>query len=226
MKNRSIFSLTAFLALALTACPGGTGGSGTPALTSISGQISNWLTGKTGTLGTLVSSSGGQSPVQTQATIDASGNFKIDLPSTDAMAPLISAGSVTNPCAGVTATPNVKGAGLNLIIQNASKANIGNVFLASTDPSVPGTTSYTVAIYFYVNSDWNASGSCTTTAGSTTSTFNIQAKAGWNIVIGTVTQGAITYTNGAIPSNVKWISTGDLTKLGLTTFNFNQFFSR
>jgi hypothetical protein len=226
MKTLSAFPLTVFLALALTACPS-TGGSGTPALTSLSGQISNWPAGKLGTLGTVIIASGTPSttPV-TQSAIDANGKFNLDLPSTAVMAPLISGGSITNPCTGVTATANVKGAGLGFILQNTSKTTVGNPSLASTDPSVPGTTTLTSILYFYVDSDWNASGTCTSTGGSTTQTFNVQAKAGWNIIIGNFTQGNATFTSGAIPVNVKWIASGDLTKLGLKQFNFNQFFSR
>jgi hypothetical protein len=81
-------------------------------------------------------------------------------------------------------------------------------------------------LYFYVDNDWNASGSCTSTGGGSTQTFNVQAKAGWNIIIGNFTQGNATFTSGAIPSNVKWIASGDLSKLGLEQFNFNQFFFR
>jgi hypothetical protein len=208
------------LALSLTACPGGI-----PAPTSAAGTISNWPAGKTATLDALVSISASPSGV-TQTTIDTGGNFTLALPSADTIAPYIAAGSITNPCAGVTVTPNVKGAGLNLVVKNASQTSVGNLFLASGDVSVPGTTSFTQAFYFYVNSDWNATGTCTTTGGSVTQTFNVQAKSGWNVIIGQVAQGNVTYTNGAVPANVKWIFTGSASQLSVKQLNFNWFSPR
>ncbi|WP_157202886.1 hypothetical protein [Calidithermus chliarophilus] len=197
------------LAAALTACPGGGGGSASQG----SGKLQNWPSSSTGKLEFYTTFPTPQ-VLRATANVDASGNFSYSLPNIPAteLGDLGSPGSCapsSNPSAKAA---NISGTGGIVAYVGAASSPTGIVFVLSFSPSASTLSAgdHLLVGFVFVNSDVTVVGTCT--SGGLTTVYDLKFKAGWNLFIqtveevsgGTVTKTRMTASTGPLPASLKW----------------------
>ncbi len=199
------------LAFALSAC---IPTSGLGEQTTLTGKISNWPAGKTGTVSTDLGSS---------ATVGSDGSFNIALPGSPQIDPKLTTfnSSLNGLCASgtVTLTPGlVRAFGATLYINRVGGVSAGTLVFwkhQNADIAVPTNGDKTV-LFVYVDQNVTMTGSCVSSGLEIA--LNVRLVRGWNAV--TVTINDITanpksasISTGPISSDVVWFFLGDTSKL-------------
>ena len=190
-----------------TACSGGGFGGDSP---TYSGKIVDWPAAKTGSVivGIPVPSN---PPVTGQpATVDVNGNFSsLMFPSGKNLA----LSETTSPCTQAAWNPTtVKGAVGTIGVLNSANANAGQVVEGTKNFNSSGSTAVVgdkQVLRFYVDVNATLKGTCTSGNPSSTTIFDLNLTAGWNVVVlevtkvsgTTVTEGKA--TSGSLPINSK-----------------------
>ncbi len=230
MKHwQALFVVPGFVSL-LVAC----GGSGTVTLppppppppvangSPVSGTISNWIPGKTGSLYAVVLNFSAVTPTKSASVpVSANGAFSnlvLPTPTTADLTP-----AVASNCSGaVTVTPSDAKAAVALLSTNPDSAalNGGGVYESSISGSnglfnpQPGSSNL---LRYYLDKDATISGSCTTTTATPKYiySYNLTLVKGWNLVNTVVGPRAAassdpisqTLTSGDAPGSVKFFQT-------------------
>ncbi len=213
------------LGLAFTSFLGACGGGGTtpPPLVAngspVSGTISNWIAGKTGTLYARVFNFS-NNQTTSSVPIAADGSFGNLVLPTPTAAELSDGSTGLGSCSGgtITITPSDSKAVTVLLTSNLNLSlNGGAVYQANKSQASalffdPGSNS---TLRLYASKDTTISGTCTTTTGTPKYTYtynNVSLAQGWNILNVSVAPHDInstdpileTITSGAVASDQKF----------------------
>jgi hypothetical protein len=234
MKKFGLLVLGLVFSSFLVACPGG--GTTPPPLVAngspVSGTISNWISGKTGTLYARVFSSSSTTSTNAGVAIAADGSFTNLVLPTPTAAELGDGSSGLGGCSGgtVSVTPSDSKAATAFLtttlslsagsgfVYQANKSQVSGLFLD------PGSNN---VLRVYASKDTTINGTCTTTTGTPKYTYtynNVSLAQGWNIVNVSVAPHNVnstdpileTFTSGAAASDQKFFQilpeTGNITQ--------------
>ena len=182
--------------------------------TTLSGKISNWPAGKTGTVSTDLGSS---------ATVGTDGSFNIALPGSPQIDPKLTTfnSSLNGLCASgtVTLTPGlVKAFGAALYINRVGLVSAGTlVFWKHQDANIAlPTNGDKTVLYVYADQNVTMTGSCVNSGLEIA--LNASLIRGWNAVTVTINDigsnpKAASISTGPVSSDVVWFFLGDTSKL-------------
>jgi hypothetical protein len=199
------------LAFSLSAC---IPTSGLGEQTTLTGKISNWPAGKTGTVSTVLGSS---------ATVGTDGSFSIALPGSPQIDPKLTTfnSSLNGLCASgtVTLTPGlVKAFSVTLDINRVGLVSAGTlVFWKHQDANIAlPTNGDKTVLYVYADQNVTMTGSCVSSGLEIA--LNVSLVKGWNAVTVTINDitanpKAASISTGPVSSDVVWFFLGDTSKL-------------
>jgi hypothetical protein len=196
----------------ITACSGNGGSLGDSH--TYSAKIMNWPSPKTGSVrlnvGDSVTGFKGAA-----VAVDANGNFSnLVFPGKALVASALSVSNNQNCTTGsVTYTPNTVKIGSGVIqVLNATSQVAGTISEATRDPAAINSEPAVgdkVAFRFFADGNLTISGTCATGNPASSTTYDVNMSAGWNLVIGEVTgvTGKTTtsakFTSSALPADAK-----------------------
>jgi hypothetical protein len=170
-------------------------------LTSITGKVEGWSRGVQ-KIGVQFNSSG--SKILSEGTIDASGQFRVDLPTSVEDAAL----STFTGCAGMTVTADFRNGVVPLLgVLSSTGSLIGVINYGNYDFSYTGSTvvAGTVGVaWMYSTKNNSARGTCPGSPGMSF-TNDVDVKPGWNSIIGEYTTSTnLTARNGQTSQELTW----------------------
>jgi hypothetical protein len=205
MKKTAASILISVLIFTLTSCkPDISDPAGPIPLTSISGKVANWTTGKKGVI-----QANYVNAVLEQGNIDANGNFSLNLPTAAAISDYLSPG-FESYCPSAKFSPLPPLIRLSLRVLDDQNKVAGYLQHSLNPPAMTSTIESGTSVgYRYSSIDYTETGTCTDSPGVTTS-VQVQGKAGWQAILTSVVVSAasktasITIKTGTIPNDLKW----------------------
>jgi hypothetical protein len=188
--------------------------------TTLHGTIDGWSATTGATVGAAALTVPLSTIALTSAPIDASGNFNIEVPNGDAIAPFLKAYDPFNANGSCSVSPNIdpsdlKSAALQLFVKRDGMPD-AQLFIASYKLTGPPAADSLGWGLLYADRDAHLGGqfNCSTTLSSNVANYNLDLKKGWNSVTSHYDKYDVSPTDGvqivtenyagAIPTSVKW----------------------
>ena len=211
MRTRLLSFKLGLITVVLTACPGNEAKPPEKSAflgdqPTITGTISNWNNSQAATLVAFAYPPNGSRTEVARTSIAPDGKFSLSLPGSKAMSAFFRA----DICPGTTLIPiGARYTGISFFaVQDASEKIIGGLVYGTELPSMSQSLSAKFAEYFYAEQDLNLSGAC-----NGTQKFAIEAKTGWNTLVGEVvskTPYTIRTTVSVPPESIPWLYASNL----------------